>query len=94
MKIKELQVGARKVNIEAKVVSVNETREVNTRNGPTKVTNATIEDDTGNIILVLWGDEIDNVHEGDTIKIENGFVNEWNNELQLSAGKYGKIINV
>jgi replication factor A1 len=91
MKIKELKNGSRKVSIEAKITSLDDPREVNTRNGPTKVTNAVIEDDTGNIILVLWGDEIDKVREGDVVKIENGFVSEWNNELQLSAGKYGKL---
>jgi len=25
------------------------------------------------------------------IKISNGYVKEWNGELQLSAGKYGRL---
>ena len=29
--------------------------------------------------------------EGDKIRIENGFVREWNNSLQLSIGKYGRL---
>ncbi len=91
MKINELKDGQGKVNIEAKVVEKEATREVTTRFGHTKVANAVIEDDSGTIILVLWGDEIDKVSEGNTVKIENGYVKEWNNSLQLSVGKYGKM---
>ena len=91
MKISELQTGSRRVSLQAKVTSVEEPREVNTVRGKTKVANATIEDDSGNVLLVLWGEEIEKVKEGDTVKIENGFVKEWNGTLQLSAGKYGKL---
>ena len=35
MKIKELQDGSRKVVLEAKITSIEQPREVNTKNGPT-----------------------------------------------------------
>ena len=91
MKISDLKDGTGKVDIEAKVVEREATREVNTKFGHTKVANAVIEDDSGTISLTLWGDDADKVKEGDTVKIENGFVKEWNNSLQLSVGKYGKM---
>ena len=91
MKIAEINSDSRKINITATVTEKEEPRDVNTRYGKTRVAEAIIEDDSGNIKLVLWGDEIDGIKLGDKIKIENGFVKEWNGEMQLSAGKYGKI---
>ncbi len=90
-KISELVNGSKKVDIEAKVVQKEEARDVNTKFGRNRVCNAIVEDDSGSIMLVLWGDEIDKVKEGDTIKIENGYVNEWKDTLQLSVGKFGKM---
>ena len=91
MKISDLKDGAGKVNVEAKVIEKDGGREITTKFGHTKVSNAVLEDDSGTITLVLWGDDVDKVKEGDTVKIENGFVKEWNNALQLSVGKYGKM---
>lgn len=91
MKISDLKEGSSKVNIEAKVTEKEETREVTTRFGKTKVANSVIEDDSGSMVLVLWGEQADQVKQGDNIKIENGFVKEWNNSLQLSVGKFGKL---
>lgn len=91
MKISDLKEGAVKVNVEGKVVEKEEVREVTTRFGRTKVANAVVEDESGSIVLVLWGEQADNVKEGDTVKIENGYIREWNNSLQLSVGKYGKL---
>ena len=90
-KISELVNGSKKVDIEAKVVQKEEARDVNTKFGRNRVCNAIVEDDSGSIMLVLWGEEIDKVKEGDTVKIENGYVNEWKDTLQLSIGKFGKL---
>ncbi|MBI2579425.1 MAG: DNA-binding protein [Candidatus Aenigmarchaeota archaeon] len=90
-KIAELSNGSRKVEVEGKVVQKEQPREVSTKFGRKKVCNAIIEDDSGSIMLVLWGDEIDNINEGDTVKIENGYVSEWKDTLQLSVGQYGKM---
>jgi replication factor A1 len=91
MKISELKAGTGKADIEAKVIEKREPREVNTKFGRKLVCEAVLEDDSGKVILVLWGDEIEKVSEGNTVKIENGYVKEWNNELQLSVGKFGKM---
>lgn len=91
MKIVELNSNSRKVNITATVSDKEEPREVNTRFGKNRVCNAIVEDDSGNIKLVLWGDEIDSIKIGDKIQIENGYIREWNGEIQLSVGKYGKL---
>ena len=91
MKIAEINMNSRGVTITAKVESKSEVRNVNTKFGQNTVADAVIEDDSGNIKLVLWGEEIDKIKVGDRVKIENGFVKEWNGELQLSVGKFGKM---
>ncbi len=92
MKISELKAGTGNVNLEAEVTAVEEPREVVTKFGKrTRVANATIKDDSGEITLSLWGDDIDGVSIGDKIQIENGWVSEFRGNKQISAGKYGKI---
>lgn len=91
MKVAELNADSRKVNITGSISSKEEPREINTRYGKTMISNAVLEDDSGSITLVLWGDECERVNENDKIKIENGYVKEWNGNLQLSIGKYGKL---
>ncbi len=92
MKISDLKDGASKVHVTAKVIEKGAPRDINTRDGrQTRVANAVLEDESGTIVLTLWGDEIDKLSEGDTVNIENGYVKEWKGTLQLSVGKYGKM---
>ncbi len=91
MNISEIKADSRKIDIEATVTQKDEPRDINTKRGATKISNATLEDPSGTIKLVLWGDETGKIKEGNRIKIENGFVKEWNGELQLSIGMYGKL---
>ncbi|MFA6530134.1 MAG: OB-fold nucleic acid binding domain-containing protein [Candidatus Micrarchaeia archaeon] len=91
MKISELKAGAGSVAIKAKVISIDSTREINKYGRTLKVANATIEDASGKISLVLWNDSIDLVKVGDEVSIENGYVNEWQSNLQLTLGKFGKM---
>jgi len=91
MKISELRADSKKIILEAKVTEKGETRDVNTRFGSAKVCNCTIEDDSGNMTLVLWDDQIDQLSQGDKVKVENAYIREWNGEMQLNTGKYGKL---
>jgi replication factor A1 len=96
MKISELKPGTGNATIEvAEVTAIEEPRDVLTRFGKkTRVASATIKDESGEIILSLWGDDISRIAIGDKIKIENGWVSEFRGNPQLSAGKYGKITKV
>ncbi len=91
MNISELKPGTGSVNIEAEVTSIEPTREINKMGRKLRVTNAMIKDDSGSITLVLWNQQIDTVKVGDKIKIENGYVNEWQGAPQLTLGKFGKL---
>jgi replication factor A1 len=94
MKISELQVNQRKVDITATVKEIGTVREFNKFGKPGKVVTAVIEDDSGSIQLTLWNEQIDIVKEGDTIKIENAYVKEWQGEKQLNIGRLGKLDKV
>jgi len=91
MNISELKPGTGNVNIEAEVVTKESEREINKYGRKLRVANVTIKDDSGSLSLVLWNEEIDKVKEGDKIKIENGYVNEWQGTPQLTLGKFGKL---
>jgi len=91
MKISELQPGTGNVSIKAEVVSIEAPREINKMGRVLRVANATIKDDSGTITLVLWNENIDKIQEGSTIAIENGYVNTWQNQPQLTLGKFGKM---
>ena len=91
MKIAELNAASKNITVIAMVVQKGDTRDVNTKFGRTQVCESTIEDESGKITLVLWGEEVDKVKEGDKIKIENGYIREWQGVPQLNVGKYGKM---
>ena len=91
MKISELRPGTGSVEIEAEVVSVETPREINKMGRTLRVANAELKDDSGTISLVLWNDQIDKISSGMKVKIENGYVNEWQNKPQLTLGKFGKL---
>lgn len=92
MKISELKAGASNVELEATVSEKQEPREVISKYGKRlTVASLTLKDDTGTIVLSLWGKDIDTVNKGDKVKITNGYVGEFRGTPQLSTGKYGKI---
>lgn len=92
MKVADLKDRARVDVIELEITSKSEPREVNTKFGEQlRVADCVGKDDTGEVTLTLWNDEIAQVNEGDRIRITNGWVSSFRNKLQLSAGKYGKL---
>lgn len=90
-KISELTVGQGSVEVEATIKELEETKTFNKFGRDLKVRNAVIEDDSGSIKLTLWNDDVDKFNVGDKIKLSNGYVNEFQDEKQLTAGKFGKI---
>ena len=90
--IKDLKAGMKKVHLRATVLELPETREVLTRFGSyARLSNATIEDSTGRIKLVLWNKQIDIVSIGDRITIDNAKVVRFRGEPQLRIGRRGEL---
>lgn len=92
VKISEITINSHNVEIpKAEVVEKEDARDVDTKYGTKRVANATIKDDSGSIQISLWEQQIDNVNVGDSVKIEGGFVKEYNEVLSLGVPKAGKI---
>lgn len=91
LKVKDLTPKMGGVNIELEIVSMGEPRSFNSYRGQGTVANAAGKDETGEISITLWNEQYKLVKNGDTIRIENGFVSEYNGKLQISTGKFGII---
>ena len=93
MRISELTDGARNVDLdEVECISFGEPREGTTRYGdPYKVIEATIKDDTGEIKLTLWNEDIEKVRVGTKLWIRHGYTNSYLGEVKLNIGRYGRI---
>jgi len=91
MKISEIQRGMSNVSIEGKVIDISEVREVNTRYGRRSVADALIEDESGQIKLSLWENQIQSVRVGDKISLSGGYVTEFRDVLQLNIPRSGKL---
>ncbi|MAF34345.1 DNA-binding protein [Candidatus Woesearchaeota archaeon] len=91
MKISEVQPGQGNIDVEVEVVSLDEPRSFEKFGKQGRVCNATVKDDSGEIKLTLWNDDIDKVKAGMKIKLTNGYCNEFRGESQLTTGKFGKL---
>ncbi len=92
LKIKDLSMGNSRVSVEGVVVSKSEPRNVKTKMGEdAQVADCVIEDDSGKIVMSLWNNQIEQVNEGDQVRVENGYVTSFRSELRLNVGRYGKL---
>lgn len=92
MEIKDLKPRMGKVEIEsAEVTEKGEVKTFNKFGKDGRVCNCKIKDASGEMKLTLWNDEVDKVKQGDKVKISNGYVNEFQGEMQLTAGRFGKL---
>lgn len=91
-KIEELRFGMRGVDIKAKIIEKTPRKLVITRLGTEAyVSNVRIDDETGTIKLSLWNNQIDMVHIGDEVEINNCYVSSFLGESQLRIGRKGVI---
>ena len=92
MEIKNLQARQTNVDIQLDVTEVGETRQFEKFGKPGRVATAQAKDSAGDSIkLTLWNEDIDKVKAGDKIELKNGYVSEWQGELQLTTGKFGSF---
>lgn len=90
--VKDLRMGMKQVNLEAKVLEVERPKLVFTRFGNyASVANALIGDETGTIKLCLWNEQVNSISAGDSVQIENARVSIFRGERQLMIGKNGKL---
>ncbi len=85
----------RVATLEATVEHVDAVREVEVKAGVTKrVRHAKLRDGTGEIDLVLWGDEVDLVAGGEKVRVVEGWVKDYKGRLQISLGRTGSLVRL
>jgi replication factor A1 len=92
LKIEDLRVGMKKINVNGTVKEVAEPSKVHTQfRDNAVVSNAVIEDETGKILLCLWDQQVNTVHVGDAIEVKGAHVASFKGERQLRLGKNGSV---
>lgn len=91
MNIADLQARQGNVEVIGEIIDISEPKTFQKFGKSGRVATARLQDESGEIKLSLWNEQIDQFKVGDKIRIENGYVNEWQGEKQLTTGKFGKI---
>lgn len=91
-KIGDLHSGMKKVTVRAEVLKTSEPSKVHTQfRDNAVVSNATISDESGKILLCLWDQQVNAVSVGDCIEVKNAHVATFKGEKQLRLGKNGTV---
>lgn len=85
-----------KITIEGSLVTDPDIKDVNTQRGPTEIAKLLLLDNTGQIQLTYWGDEVKKVTDyraGQTLRVENVWKIDqpYDGVPQATPGKYSKI---
>lgn len=96
LKVKNIYVGMRQVEVLGKVVNKFEVREFEREGQKRKVGNLIIGDETGTIRVVCWGEQAEllgKIKEGDVILIKWGWAKENNfNQKELHLNEKSKVV--
>ena len=83
---------SRVATVEATVTKLDSIRELEQRlGGTTRVRNVLLNDGTGEIVLVLWGKDVELVTEGEKVRVVDGWVKDYRGRPQISLGRSGKL---
>ena len=92
MNISEIKAGTGKVNLEnVKVIEVGAVREFEKFGKKGRVATAKIEDESGQIELTLWNEQIDLIKAGSIISLIDGYASEFKGKVQVTPGRTGRI---
>ena len=91
MEIKDIQARQGNIDVVFTIVSKDEPRTFEKFGKEGRVCNAKGKDDSGEITLTLWNEQIDEVSIGDKVHVQNGWCSEYRDQKQLSTGKFGKL---
>jgi replication factor A1 len=91
--VAELKPRMKNVTISFKVISMGEEREIESRSdGAThRVCDVTVGDTSGTVQVPLWDEAIDNITEGASYNLTNGYTGLFRGNLRLNVGRYGKL---
>ena len=89
MKINELEPNKKVVNLVGELLTLEEPNEIPSG---AKVQDGVLQDSTGQVRISFWEDNAGKFKQGDKIILQAGWCKMFENELQVSTGKFGKAI--
>ena len=94
--IKELSTDIRRIVVEGEIIEKAIPRTVRSRRRwqDLTVTEATLKDDTDDVVLMLWNEQIKQCAVGDRVRIEGGYLKVYRGMRQMNVGKVGKLITL
>ena len=92
VKIAQIRGGMRNMEVIGRLVEVREPVQMSTRYGLALLAKTKLRDDTGEIVLNLWRQQIDVASEGNTIILQNAFAREFSGVVELNIGADGEIV--
>jgi replication factor A1 len=97
IKVKDLTPKSKRVNVVFKVQGIDNVKNVRSKKDRTShaVSEAAVGDETGTILLTLWDESLQQIQQGKTYQLVNGYVSMFRGTMRLNIGKYGelKVIN-
>ncbi|MHA2366284.1 MAG: hypothetical protein ACXAC7_20175 [Candidatus Hodarchaeales archaeon] len=97
VKISALEPYQNRFKVIFKIIEKTEPQEVANRNNPEekhRLSDITVADDTGSIILTAWDDDIELLELGKYFALTNGYVNVYRDSMRLSSRKSGSFESV
>ncbi len=94
LEIKNILSGMRDVEVLGKVMAIYEARPFSSNGREGKVGSMVIADETGQVRLVLWNTQADNIERlkvGDVVKVKGGYVKERNNSQEVHLNEKGRL---
>ena len=89
-KIEDIKGDEQGLNLKCRVVSI-DYKEIEVDNEPKRIWYGILGDDTGTIPYTLWEAKSIDLEKGDTIKLENAYVNMWNDKPQVNIGSKASV---
>lgn len=91
-RISDIRDGMKHLIVEGTITKIDTPKIVETRYGKTKLAVATLRDESGEITLNLWGNQIGIVKVGDNVRVEKGYTRLYEGKLTLNVHEWGRII--
>ena len=88
MQIKDLEANTKVANLIGELLIL---EEITTATTGISVQEGILQDSTGQVRIVFWGDDAGKYAKGDRIIMSTGWCKMFEEQLQISAGKFGKI---
>ena len=94
--IKELSSDMKRIVVEGEIIEKAIPRAVRSRRRwqDLTVTEATLKDDSDDVVLMLWNEQIKQCAVGDRVRIEGGYLKVYRGMRQLNVGKVGKLVTL